>query len=328
MRIPQELPAGHSFFLESMANKPSRTIEEQIELLKQRGMNFHNEQLAYNWLHRISYYRLKGYWWAMQDDFVNHHFEAGWYFEDIIERYEFDKELKIILFRAIETIEIALRTKMIYHMSQSYGGLWYIDPNLFQDSALHAQHLLHLQDEFAKSGEVFVKEYLRNHPNQIVAPNLGYKSDEDPDAWIILEIATFGELSKIYKNIKHQLPEKSQIAKDFGLNIHSDLSSWLEAVAYIRNIIAHHSRLWSRNMVKKPSVISNPRFPWLTTTLTPVEQKRPYYLISAILYLCNALGAGMQLRNDIFQLMKQYQHLPIHRLGFFPKWYEQPVWKS
>ena len=50
-------------------------------------------------------------------------------FEDVISRYFFDKELRLILFDAIETIEIALRTKMIYHLSQSFGGLFYTDKN-------------------------------------------------------------------------------------------------------------------------------------------------------------------------------------------------------
>jgi len=56
-----------------------------------------------------------------------------------------------------------------------------------------------------------------------------------------MEVATLGDLSKLYRNIDHQLPAKSRIANEFGLNIHSDLASWLEAIAYLRNIVAHHS---------------------------------------------------------------------------------------
>ena len=97
-------------------------------------------------------------------------------------------------------------------MSQTYGGLWYLDPTLAADANLHQQLLLHLQNEFAKSSEIFAKDYRRKHPNRLTSNQRGYQSDEDPDAWIILEVATFGELSKIYKNISHQLPAKSAIA--------------------------------------------------------------------------------------------------------------------
>jgi abortive infection bacteriophage resistance protein len=57
-----------------MANKAPKTVEEQIALLKERGMLFHNEANAPHFLKNISYYRLKGYWWEMQSDEVEHKF--------------------------------------------------------------------------------------------------------------------------------------------------------------------------------------------------------------------------------------------------------------
>ena len=307
-----------------MANKVSRTIQEQIDLLESRGMLFHNKAYAITCLKRISYFRLKAYWWDMQKDPVNHIFHSGCYFEDVIERYEFDGALRKILFTAIETIEIALRTKLIYHMSQAYGGLWYMDCTLFNNSNLHSKQLLHLQTEFSKSGEVFAKDYRQRHQNQI---QNGWQSDEDPDAWIILEVTTLGDLSKIYKNIGHQLPAKSKIANDFGLSIHSDLASWLESIAYVRNIIAHHSRLWSRNMVKRPTEPLNPHNPWLSHKLSDIEAKRPFYVITAMLYLCDAVQPDNTLREDINKLFNKYQSIPIYRMGFLPAWKQEPIWK-
>ena len=286
-------------------------------------MLFRDKDFAVSCLRRISYFRLKAYWWDMQRDPVNHLFANGWYFEDVIERYEFDNALRKILFTAIDTIEIALRTKLIYHMSQAYGGLWYMDSTLFNNANQHAKQLQHLQMEFAESGEVFAKDYRRQHPNQI---QNGWQSDEDPDAWIILEVATLGDLSKLYKNIGHQLPAKAQIANDFGLNIHSDLASWLEAVAYLRNIVAHHSRLWSRNMVKRPSEPLNPQLPWLSRQLSEAEAKRPFYIITAMLYLCDAVAPANTLREDIYGLLRKYRHLPIQRMGFFAGWEQEPIW--
>jgi abortive infection bacteriophage resistance protein len=108
-------------------NKDSRTIAEQITLLKSRGLLVKDEQTAAFYLNHISYFRLKGYWWDMQADRVNHIFFPITYFEDVIARYHFDRQLRLILFDAIEFIEIALRTKLIYHLSQAYGGLWYLN---------------------------------------------------------------------------------------------------------------------------------------------------------------------------------------------------------
>ena len=290
-------------FYNGMANKKSRSIEEQIELLKQRGMIVGDEAFAARHLAHISYYRLKGYWWDMQYDKTRHLFQPDSNLEDVVTRYYFDKELRLILFDAIETIEITLRTKMIYHLSQSYGGLWYRDPKLFADAAFHAQHLKELMEEFLRSNEIFVKDYKRKH---LVTNTEGERIlDEYPDAWIIFEVATFGTLSKIYKNLNHQLPEKSAIANDMGLNLHSELSGWLEAISYMRNIIAHHSRVWSRNMVKRPCEIRNPRMAWLSRPLTEVQQKKPFYVITAMLYLCNAIDEGHTFKEKLLALFKE-----------------------
>lgn len=318
--------AGGSFFL-YMANKPHRTFIEQIELLKNRGMKISDEDTAKLWLQRVSYYRLKGYWWAMQDDQVAHHFpENIWDFKDVIYRYRFDEELRTIIFRAIELIEVALRTKIIYYMSKDYGGLWYLNPNFSNDANLHRKHLLHLQNAFVDSKEIFVQEYLTRHPNQL-QPHHGYQSDQDPDAWIIFETATFGTLSRIYKNIEHQLPAKSKIANEFGLDFHSDLSSWLESMTYLRNLVAHHSRLWCRPMAIQPGVTSNTRNPWLITPLNMQEQMRAYHLISVLLYLCDAIGEGQSLRTEIYRLIAKYHRLPLHQIGFTQNWNMQPIWK-
>lgn len=312
-------------FYNGMANKESRSIDEQIELLKQRGMLVGDEGFAARHLAHISYYRLKGYWWDMQSDRANHLFQPDSKLEDVITRYYFDKELRLILFDAIETIEITLRTKMIYHLSQSYGGLWYRDPRLFADVAFHTQHLRELIEEFLRSNEIFVKDYRRKH---LVTDASGEKTlDEHPDAWIIFEVATFGTLSKIYKNLNHQLPEKSAIANDMGLNLHNELSGWLEAISYMRNIIAHHSRIWSRNMVKRPCEIHNPRMTWLSRPLTEVQQKKPFYVITAMLYLCNAIDEGHTFKEKLLALFEEYADVPIYKIGFFNRWKEEPIWK-
>lgn len=300
-----------------MANKPSLTIAAQITLLKNRGMLFRNEADATHFLSNISYYRLKGYWWDMQSDLTNHTFNSGTYFEDIIDRYNFDRHLRLILFDAIERIEIALRTKMIYHLSNAYGSLWYLDTKLFDNAAIHSQTLTDLNKEFSRSHEVFIKDHKQRYHNQ------------DADAWKIIEVASMGTLSKLYKNLKHQLPEKATIAKEMGLNLHSELSSWLESITYVRNIVAHHSRLWSRNMVKRPiERIVNPRSAWLSGVLSPVQSKKPFLIISCMLYLCNHITPNHHIKIKLLQLINENPNTPIYKLGFLNNWQNHPLWKS
>ena len=279
-------------------------------------MLFKDENQATHFLKNISYYRLKGYWWDMQKDISTHTFNDNSYFEDVIERYNFDRHLRLILFDAIERIEIALRTKMIYHLSLRYGSLWYLDNTLVNDKNIHQQLIADLQKEFNRSQEIFIKDQKNRYPST------------DADAWKILEVASMGTLSKIYKNLSHQLPEKSAIAKEMGLNFHSELSSWLEAITYVRNIIAHHSRLWSRNMVKRPTEnLNKPSGPWLDFTLLPVQSKKPFLIITSMVYLCNAVTPNHQIKIKLLLLIKDNPNIPIYKLGFLNNWEKQAIWK-
>jgi len=298
-----------------MASNPI-TIAQQIQQLKNRGMLFQNEITASDFLSNISYYRLKGYWWDMQSDSVNHNFQPNSSFETVLERYNFDRHLRLILFDAIERIEIALRTKMIYHMSLSYGALWYLDCNLFVDTVKHLEHIDHINREFDYSQEIFIKDHKRRFPNTAA------------ESWKTLEVVSMGTLSKLYKNINHQLPEKTVIAKEFGLHLHSELSSWLEALVYARNIIAHHSRLWSRNMVKRPiDAIATPMDNWLATPLTDVQKKKPFLIITTLVYLSNKVTPGHHIKAKILELINDNPNVPIYKLGFLNHWNTQPIWQ-
>jgi abortive infection bacteriophage resistance protein len=208
-------------------NKPALTISDQIALLKRRGMVFKDEAKAYNLLQNISYYRLKGYWWDMQSDTDPHIFHLGVSFEDIYRRYDFDRKLRLILFNAIEQIEIALRTKMIYHLSIAYGGLWYLNPTLFESVVItqkgvsqtaHLFALEELQKEYDRSQEAFIQEQRFLYPEQ------------KADAWKILEVASMGTLSKLYKNLRNKLSQKASIANEMGLNSTFTFVGWLESI--------------------------------------------------------------------------------------------------
>lgn len=307
-----------------MDNQKPRTIDEQISLLRSRGMAFNDEQFAKECLSRISYFRLKYYWTDMRDTETEHDFLNGSTFEDVISRYDFDRNLRIVLFEAIETIEVALRTKIIYHMSKAAGnGLWYLDASLFANHDYFEDFVYDLKYEFDRSTEPFAKEYISCHPNW----NCETFDGDNPDAWMILEAATFGTLSKMYKNLKSQLPQRSAIANDFGLYSSKELSSWLEAVSVLRNIIAHHSRLWNRSLAKQPMNIKGHRDKWLLNPLTQEQKKKPYGVITAMLYLCNAVAPNNTIKKDILNLVDRSDNIPYSKLGFTGDWRKEPIWK-
>jgi abortive infection bacteriophage resistance protein len=290
-------------------------IQDQIALLDSRGMKFRNVAKAPHFLLNISYYRLKGYWWEKQIDKVNHEFEADTYFEDILDLYNFDRRFRLIVFNAIERIEIALRTKLIYHLSLSYGPYWHYDPTLFQNSYHHTRFITKIEGNIADSSEIFVVKHFDNHPL------------EKPESWKSLEVITLGTLSKLYRNIKHQLPEKAQIAKEFGLNNQKHLASWLLSVTYIRNVVAHHGRLWNRVLINKYDWPKNSKYPLLSYIPNQYQRRKIFPLLTALIYMNNRISPGHHIKDDLLNLFLEFPNTPLYKLGFPKDWENEPIWQ-
>lgn len=304
----------------------SRTLSEQLQHLSDKGLHIADESMVLHHLGRVNYHRLKGYWTDLLDSSAIRCFREGVEFEDIIVRYKLDKALRSMLFSALETIEVALRTKMIYHLSYKFGCMFYEKAELFDNPVFHRKHLIDLRGEFMRSNEGLVKHYKRKYG--IWKDNQCMTLSQSPPSWVIFELASFGTLSKLYKNLQHQLPEKSLIANEFGLNSHSELASWLEALVYLRNLVAHHARLWGRKIVKQPKILQKTKNPWLKSTLNEQASCKPYLLISILAYLCQALGDEDGFTKQVLELMKSQKELPITELGFVQDWEKEELWRT
>ena len=187
-------------------NKPPIDIATQISCLKQRGLVFGDESKANHYLSNISFYRLRAYTYPFQDNKDSQHpFIQKISFEQIIELYVFDRRLRLLIFDALEKIEIALRTKIIYHFALAYGSHWHENPALYRDTPRFVNDISMLYKEVSRSTETFIKHYKNK-----------YDDSENPPAWMSLEVATLGLLSKLFSNLKKN-PEKKIITKEFGL---------------------------------------------------------------------------------------------------------------
>jgi abortive infection bacteriophage resistance protein len=233
--------------------KKPLSIEEQIIRLSERGMIIADEEKAKMYLSNISYYRLSAYWYTfLQNPKIDHRFIAGTTFEKAIDTYVFDRKLRLLIFDEIERIEIALRTTIIHHFCLKYGNNWYEDKTLYKGKDTYFYKFLELLiAEMNKTSEVFIKHYREK-----------YDSPANPPAWMPLELASFGQLSMLYKNLKNCEAKKS-VAKHFGLD-EVVLESWLEALSYVRNACAHHMRLWNRKLPRTPLIPKKPKLVWLT----------------------------------------------------------------
>lgn len=132
-------------------------ITDQIKRLKGKGLKFDNEEKSQNYLLNVSYYRLRAYTYPFQDNSKdNQPFSVDVTFEQIIQLYVFDRKLRLLIFDAIEKIEIALRTQIIYHFALRHGSKWQLKPELYRDPMRFANHLDSLQKEIDRSNETFI----------------------------------------------------------------------------------------------------------------------------------------------------------------------------
>ena len=274
-------------------------------------MSVANENNAEALLRKVSYYRMSGYWYPLLADRQNHIFKPGSTFEQARMLYDFDSRLRQLVLSYIERIEVAVRTQMAYVMSMAYDGYWFEDVTLFSQQAQHAKALANIQDEYKRSDEQFVRAFRRKY------------SDPLPPSWITLEITSFGTMSILYQNLKPGLP-KRDVAAAFGVS-DTVFASWLHTLVYIRNICAHHARLWNRTLGVRPLMPRRPHHVFIAQPAT--DTQRVYFVLAIIRYWLNIIEPDNTLTQDLTTLLANYPVVYPGALGFPSQWQQEPLWR-
>ncbi|MCF0207584.1 MAG: Abi family protein [Bacteroidales bacterium] len=288
-------------------------IPQQIQLLRERGMIIPDEEYAKQQLSVISYFRLASYWQPMEADKIAHTFKPNSYFENATSLYYFDKALRNLLFSAIQSIEIALRTKMIHFIGQKYGAFWFADNTLFADQNLFNAHLSRVNTEVDRSREDFIIAHISK-----------YNYPSLPPSWKTLEVLSFGTLSKILTNFSDNKTKK-EIAKSLGVPQHIYLESWIRSIAILRNCIAHHARIWNRKFPFNPQLPHRMSGKWITN-FEPTNQNI-YSLMCVLTYLENTIHPNNTFVIDFKNLITQYPMVDTSAMGFPRNWKLEALWK-
>lgn len=226
--------------------KPPLTFADQLELLQGRGLQVPDPARAEHWLSHISYYRLSAYMLPFKD---GENFRPGTTFDQVAGLYIFDRKLRLILLDAIERIEVALRTFLTYELSHQYGVFGHTDPTRFSPRFGHDRFMEHLRKAERDSKETFVSHYRGK-----------YTSEEHLPVWMATELISLGQLSRLYTACNPSIKRRFARRLNTGDPI---VSSWLHSLSYVRNVCAHHSRLWNRELAIKPMLpVLSPAWPY------------------------------------------------------------------
>ena len=299
------------------------TIPQQIERLKKRGLIIKNEKSAENYLSNISYYRLRAYTYPFQDNenLENNHIflRKNIHFEDIIDLYCFDRKLRLLIFNALEKIEIAIRTKFTYEYSiATNNSHWFENKNLYFNSDKYDFIIEKVSEDVGRSNEDFIKHY-----------NTKYSEPELPPSWMTLETLSFGSLSKLIANLDCKSATYKKISLFFGLTNSFILENWIYSFSVLRNYCAHHSRIWNRRFHVELKLPYNTVFPFIDRKdMNTIRSNKLFALLSCIQYILKIISPNSNFKNNLLDLLNNDGNLlSVKDMGFPENWHSFGVWK-
>lgn len=250
----------------------------------------------------------------MEMDKSLHLFKPNSKFENALSLYYFDKELRALIFSAIQSIEIALRTKVIHVFSTNYGPFWFLDENLMRSNKLQQENIMSIRKELDRAKEDFIQEHYKKY----AAPDM-------PPAWKTLEVTSFGVLSKLYGNFKDKSVKK-KIARSFGVPQHEYLESWMRSIAVLRNCCAHHARVWNRRFSMTPQLPKTMNEKWIGNL--NVDNHKLYVLLCCLVYWLNSIYGNNEFVKNFKVLLNKYPNVDTTAMGFPTNWEDEPLWNE
>lgn len=242
------MPSHGNFVTSHISNlymtKPATTIDEQLDLLKTRGLAIQDEDKAREILLDIGYYRLGFYLFPFEKSYPQlrnrtHEYIDGATFEDAVKLYYFDFDLRLLLTRYLTRIEIAFRTALIYNLSNKYSpnSVWFISPSVVSRSyARDFENKVYTAD--FKRNPIIQRHHQKN-PNDRFAPS-----------WKTLEFMTFGAVMKLYEQLKER-DDKILITQKLGIRQVVTFESYMHTIREVRNACAHGHLLYDLRLPRR-----------------------------------------------------------------------------
>ena len=224
---------GASFYMNGICmnnkvcfRKPAKSTDELIDILIQRGMFIQDRKIAKDFLSKVNYYRLSGYWFHFQNKYLKkipilnndtmeeverkeNLFVTNISFENVIDIYKFDSKLRSLCLDALEKIEIAIGTIICNHMCEAKGPYWFLDEKNSSSFKVKEKGFSH--NDLLKSFDEIV---IKNRSTPCIINFQKKYNNHYPPYWILSQLITFGLLSKIYKIARLNISSCDKSLKD------------------------------------------------------------------------------------------------------------------
>ncbi len=325
--------------------KPAIDVPAQLELLKRRGLFIQNEARAESFLRSVSFFRLSPYMRPFQhSDDIDHSFRNGSQFHQLTRLYDFDRRLRLLTMDAIERVEIASRAVISNHMGPAHGSHWHINGRMFHPTFDHQRLLANLSSKQSNATRDYQREceridrlraddkrktvLKRHRARENYARHYAATYADPPlmPGWAMLEELTLGDLSHLYRGLARDADKKA-IAKRLGLAAPL-MQSWLHVLTSIRNICAHHSRMWNRELGIRPELPKKAHFPWPEHLFQPGPHTRIFAVLCILNHLMYQVSPHARWDQRLYHLVHEFPEVNLKAMGFPTDWYQDPFWHA
>jgi len=293
--------------------KPALTVDQQADQVLGRGLIADRDELISR-LSEVNYYRLSAYWHPFRQQSI----EAllpGTSLATVWDRYVFDRQLRLLVMDAVERVEVSVKTRATNLFSLKHGAFGYLDRANFSRMSVgsHRKLLDTIRKEMGRSKEVFIQHYLRK-----------YTSETDLPLWIAVEIMSFGTVLTFFRSLEQYL--KRDIADAYGIKA-KVLESWLLSLNYIRNLCAHHGRLWNRTIPVRPLIPDAKHRPEFHVPVR-VPPDQTFGILTMLNYLLGRIAPQSRWPSRLEHLwVSKHPNIPIEQIGFPTNWKDCPIWQ-
>ena len=297
--------------------KAPLTFPAQVQLLLNRGL-LGTPAVMESRLASVNYYRLTGYLHPYKIPGTEN-FQPGTQFDTVWKHYAFDRRLRLLVMDAIERIEIAVRSQLANHHSLIYNDpfAYALTPASLpacteKNRNKHGDLLCRILNETGRSKDLFVAKFDGKYGNQ--HPFL--------PIWMAVEVMSFGTVQRLYRGASHQV--KKNVAAHFGMP-DSILDSWLHTLSIVRNICAHHGRLWNKVLGVKPLIPLQKDYPdWHTPYTVPKDQV--FAILTICRYCLRIIAPQSRWPAHVTQLLNDFPAVSPAQMGFPANWQNSPLW--
>ncbi len=289
--------------------KPALTFEQQADLLRFRGLIAEREELIER-LKVVSYYRLTGYLYPFRNP--DDTFKPGTTLDEVWLRYNFDRQLRLLVLDAIDRVEIAVRTTLAYHHCHTHGPFGYLNLSSLPGLDAGSFNRFHwkLKDEVGRSQEIFVTHFKEKYGD----------AHSHLPLWMGAELMSLEMVFTFFRGAEKAI--KRQVSMQFAVAF-KVMESWLSVLNAIRNICAHHGRLWNRVLGVKPLIpAKDPRWH------APVEvgNDRMFGVLIILRYMLGIIAGQSRWRDRVEALIAGHGDIPLSLMGFPCNWRDCPLW--